>query len=372
MHSVLEGVYLLQQAASQRTPRENIQSLLIQLLLDMGSLITGVQTDLYGPTSIHLKARTKTTRTQERTLAYQQAALEAEAEGKLTAVARLFHMAMDVLCKLSQMPQGRSLQGQVIYHTVLLFQRLLEQISTMCAAQGKLSRVATPRRRKTQGRIEKQIKDYLAPPKCTRAGDTVDNGGIIKLLKQLAMTIMSTLDPSKATEREILEGITFLILSHSGRLLGEFVFAGEEENIDPYLEYVNDEGSAVQDAQAPHLVHLLRHAMGLKAKEPRSATATGRIGSYPRTLRLQSTQSNHNDISVEAKTELQNTLLKGVFGDNASGLGEGLQNPLSGDVEVPVRDSRKERSVNMKRWYIGEVWKLVGWDVLREVIQREE
>ena len=334
----------------------------------MRSVISGIQINLYSPAWKQLKARTTATRTQEQRTAHQQALFEVEAEDKLTAIARLFPMVMQVLHKLGQTSEGTSLRGQPIYHTILLFQRLLEQISRISIAQGNLNRAATPRSRKPHGRIERQIADYLLSPKATHV-DAIENGKIFKLLMQLAMVIISALDPLKATDNEILDGIMFFLLSHTGKLLREFVFEDEKENGNLHMESISIEDVAIHEAQAPYVIHLLRHAMRITAKGPRSAIATRRTSNDLTSQCLQNSKIIHNDFSREARIKLQNTMLKGFFGNDAKELGEGLLKPLGEDMECSSGDSGNEKNENVKRWYISEVWKLVGWDILRETVQ---
>ncbi|KAL8829397.1 MAG: hypothetical protein Q9191_002039 [Dirinaria sp. TL-2023a] len=370
-NDLLQGFYLLQQATSQKKSGKEIQSLIIRVLLAMRSVVTGVQTDPISSASVQLNARSTATRTQERNAAHQQAKVEVQIEDKLTAIARFFPVVMQVLQKLGQTSEGTKLQGQPIYHTVLLFQRLLEQISTISKisiTQRRLRRGATPKSKTSQGRIERQIADYLLSPKATRTMDVAENGKTIKLLKQLAMSMITALGPLKTTENEILDGILFFLLNQTGNLLREFVFEDDKENTKPHMEPINTEDVGSREAQAPHLIHLLRHAMRITPKEPGCAIVTRQ--NYNMTSpRLQSPKSHHNDFATEARIKLQNTMLRGFFGADAKGLGEGLPMPVGEDSECSGTDNEREINETVKGWYISEVWKLVGWDILRESVQ---
>ncbi len=72
-------------------------------------------------------------------------------------------------------------------------------------------------------------------------------------------------------------------------------------------------------------------------------------------------------MTTKARIKLQNTLLRAVFGDNVTEIGESLQKPLDVSLEFYNMKQVKE-GLRVGEWFKDEVWKTIGWDVLREVI----
>lgn len=336
----------------------------------MRSSITCIASSTQDLGSITSRARKAATRTQERTNALHQANLEAETEAKLTAIARAFPLVAEALHKLSQTPEMKSSQGQVIYNTVVLFQKLLEQIHFASANQVQQRCTVAPNMKRPRGRLEKQIADHLSTPLPIAPSETPETGKMAKLLRQTAIAMMSALDPSHALDNEILEGILFFLLTRAGNLLSDFVFEPEKENRKSLgKKPTKSENINIRETEAPHIIHLIRHAIGLAAPRPQSTTPVHCLGQNPAALLLHRFDGgSHHSIAVDARLKLQNTMLKGVFGDDSKGIGAGLQRPLGQEMELCRRDGDKGEIKDVRYWFTSQLWQLVGWDVLREAV----
>lgn len=343
-----------------------LASHLMHICLDMRRTIASVETPLSPSALASYKGRKGTTRTQEQAIADDQAAVHIQTEKNLTAIARAFPILLSTFNKVSYMSEGSQVAGQMIHHLISILRDLLDRLCLLCTTVGREKHAAALRTKEPQARAAEQIADYLAAPS---AGPGAEEGRqSTKLLCQLGIAIMNALDPFRAADNDVLEGFLFFLLHRAGQLLRDFVFCDEEEQDMDLLQTSGDsEAAAIRAAQATYLLPLLKHAIILTAKRRVPATPThARSGRIP-SLRIQGSHSSHNSITTRARIKLQNTLLRAVLGDNITGLGESLHEPL--DVSLDTYNLKQvQEGLRVGEWFKDEVWKTVGWDVMREVI----
>jgi len=78
-----------------------------------------------------------------------------------------------------------------------------------------------------------------------------------------------------------------------------------------------------------------------------------------------SNSSFSNAFAKQVKEKLQNTLLKGVFGGDDETFRDCLQLPPvpeNGTGETPP--SQVDPAELTPEWFTGEVWRILGWDIL--------
>ena len=187
---------------------------------------------------------------------------------------------------------------------------------------------------------------------------------ILKLC-ELTVKFVNCLDATKAAHKVILEGFLFVFLDRIGKGLKHSVFesyapnqndAQEESRKDnPPIASLPSQANSLEDvsfkAQAPYLIWLLQRIQPLIFTTPHSEEP------------IQSAPLDKN-ISAFARDQLQNTLLKAVFGDDAPADYEPALESVSTPTDVLAHESAKV-DVDVKDWYTHEVWRLLGWDVLR-------
>ena len=364
----LHDVHMLQRACNGRTvPAEELESRVVCVCLDMRRLIARMERSMHPSTIAQPEGRKRTTRTQERITAYEQARIDGEAETKLTVMARVFPVLLNSLDRLHRMPEGRGFLGQLVHHVISVLRDTLDRLCLLCATEGEEEHAATLGKKKPQGRAGKQIADFLAAPSASPS--TNEGSKPTTMLCQLALVTMAALDMNRAVDNDILEGFLFFLLTRVGNLLGGFVFGDDaKENTRALSSSGKSEATVIREAQAPYLLRLLKYAVVLTAKRPTSPTPFHRTSSHKRPLHVRSSHSGHNSISARARLRMQNTLLRGVFGDDATGLGESLQKPFALDIEPLSQKKGKEDPGDVESWFKDEVWKAVGWEVLREAI----
>ena len=339
----------------------------MQICLDIRGLIANVETSMLPSTVAKANSRHSATRVQERTIAHEQTTAEEELETNITIVARIFPILLDAVDKLNRTAEGRKLSGQLVYHIVSVLRDILDRSCLLCGTEGREKHAVAQRTKKPPCRAEKEIADYLAAPnKYPKAGK---GRGSAKTLYQLIIVMTTALDLSREADRAILDGFQFFILTRVGNLLRDFVFCDKEkENTDPHPRPNYKQAAAIREAQAPYLLRLLKHTTVLNSKMQISSTPTRRSSNRITSLRKKSSQSGEKSFSSKARTKLQNTLLRGVFGDDVTGLGESLAKPFDFAVGPLSLAERKDEPDDVGDWFKDEVWKTVGWDVLKDVI----
>lgn len=363
----LHDLHMLRRRSEQRAVKAGeLASDLVHMCLEMRRMIASVETPMFPSTLASYRGRKGTTRTQEQAIAHEQAAVQNQTENNLTAITRTFPILLSTLEKVSCMSEGSQVAGPLTHHLISVLRDLLDRLCLLCTTIGREKHAAAIRSKKPQARADKQIADYLAAP--SASPDAEEGRQSTRRLCQLGIATMNAFDPLRAADNNVLEGFLFFLLRRAGSLLRDFVFEDDEQqDINCLANSGDSEAAAIRAAQAPYLLPLLKHAIILTAKRrvPAMPSHT-RSGGVP-SLRIQGFHSSHNSMTTKARTELQNTLLRAIFGDNVTGIGESLRKPL--EVSLETYDSKQmKEGLRVGKWFQDEVWKTIGWDVLREVI----
>lgn len=186
-----------------------------------------------------------------------------------------------------------------------------------------------------------------------------DQEAALQSLAHLAVTMLTTVDPSKEAQSKLLEGYLCVFLDHLGSSLSLAVFNVHEspEQLDMFAGFRPpqglkdmsnlDSGTALRavQLQAPYLIYILEKAMSFVHRHWTTVCSPS--------------------LAKEVKERLQQTLLKGVFGDDDTEMfGHALQRPMppwSGlDGDPPTRRSQAVTP----EWFTSEVWRILGWNIL--------
>jgi hypothetical protein len=270
-------------------------------------------------------------------------------------------LGLDKLCASSD---STGEVGSVVYEAVVLFETILAKISTFTVQTAKGVDESRPKAKPARAKSQ--------APNQSQGPFSQDHHTMLQSLAHLAVTTLTTVDPSKEPQSQILEGCLYVFLDHLGSSLSLAVFANDAStdkremftgllppqglqdmsNVDP--------GTAVRAVQleAPYLIYILENIMAF-------------VDSYQALMNSQSaslfslskgSRVSNDGFAQKIKEKLQNTLLKGVFGDDET-FRNALQNPLQSEAgvnaDLPV--SRAERT---PEWFTGEIWRILGWDVL--------
>lgn len=296
----------------------------------------------------------------------------------MTAVGRVVAGILAGLQKLGRLDISNSLKGHVTYALVRMYETILAQFDSV--SRGKA--------------LEESAGPSMDPKTSAATAKAKSKGGLprvnikdvptLNALASLLSGIIKQLDPKRDPHKDIFEGFLFCILSKLGNRIYTVNFLRPRaEDIMEELEAASDESNtdstpgpiptAVRQAQleAPYLLHLLKQSLALTPAfltHPATTFRTAKTKPNPKPG-----STTKATLGLAAKERLQATLISAIFGpesvDEDSDLFvEGLQmpKPVGGVVNVP-----RVKEVEVGEWFQGEVWRLLGWEVLgREMNSR--
>jgi hypothetical protein len=264
-----------------------------------------------------------------------------------------FHLVHRGLHKLSRNEDERQHQSQITYYLVGLFESTMTTLTQHCTAISKQK--PTP---ENPGEASVSLGPGSQPNKSrnsTKVKSLHSEDEIALHLADLLCTMVLSLDISRTEDQQVMEGFLSLVLDRAGKMLALYVFHDLRlpMSISPRmtfpggLEAMADEDLMPNDAQleAKYLVRLLGRMMD--------------IGSTKSVSEAQATRS----FVENAKDRIQKTLLQAVFGPDDKLFRDSLQRPKTPPSQVI--DAKETNQEGFAEWFTQELWRLVGWDVLR-------
>ncbi|EFR04612.1 hypothetical protein MGYG_07619 [Nannizzia gypsea CBS 118893] len=282
----------------------------------------------------------------------------------------IFPTILQGLSRTAGLRDATTSTKSIVYHIAKLFQRVILQSYDYALLEADPEKayerfLAQPGQKSKARPTKKRKKASIKPaPKIEST---------LGWFAKMAFTMFGSLDPAKLEYKDLLEALTFVILEHVGMILGLFTFRDlsydtEPTTVNPKLALPGCLTASYNDTRPPgpdtaeiaavwnskHLIQLLKQAI-LYLDEHRKVselTADSKNATLERSL------------AENAKTKLQNTLLKGVFGADDFSLGTSLNFPcgISSNTNCP------EPSINPREspgeWFTQEIWTLLGWDSL--------
>ncbi|KAH0844439.1 hypothetical protein AYO21_00909 [Fonsecaea monophora] len=197
-----------------------------------------------------------------------------------------------------------------------------------------------------------------------------------EIVRTLAYMI-TALDVSSDFHCELLEGYMCTILDHVGSILSLLVFADSTRTRNKqtgllaprglmdaaHLDTASATGAAT--IEGPYLIWILRKGMEFLLANTKNMSEKSQL-----IFALQGSDSKDvahgKGLRRRIEETLQNTLLRGVFGDGDDTFCNSLRRDEEREGEgewtqVMEAIGEKERS---PEWFIGEVWEHLGWDIL--------
>ncbi|OQD86515.1 hypothetical protein PENANT_c007G07275 [Penicillium antarcticum] len=259
-----------------------------------------------------------------------------------------FHLVHRGLHKLSRKEDEKQHRGQITYYLVGLFESTMTAFTQHCTAISK--------QKSTTETANDSVDGSAAQPQQNinkRNPHTEDE--IATCLADLLCTVALSLDISRTEDQQVMEGFLSLVLDRVGKMLALYVFHDLRlpMSISPRmtfpggLEAMADENLTPNDAQleAKFLIRLLGRMMDSgSAKSISDAQAT-------------------RSFVQNARTRVQNTLLRAVFGHDDKLFRDGLQRPKTPPSQAI--DANETNQEGFADWFTQELWRVVGWDVLR-------
>jgi hypothetical protein len=115
--------------------------------------------------------------------------------------------------------------------------------------------------------------------------------------------------------------------------------------------------------EAPYLIHILDNVMTFINTHQ---TLIGfRSASSPSSSSKDNSSSCRDAFAKQVKEKLQNTLLKGVFGGDDETFRDCLQLlPVLENGTGKTPPSQVDPAELTPEWFMSEVWRILGWDIL--------
>ena len=274
---------------------------------------------------------------------------------KIMSFASIFPHVLQALDRLGRDPADKLQQQLAVYNIVKLFRELIGAICDIAREQ-------------REG-IQTNRAGNQNVPKINMGRRTIilqenveQDGSKAARLSQLFMIMLARLRIADGTHMEVWEGALFHLFGKVGQVLAWSM--GEEQasskNTMEPVDEADDPGirDGIIEAQAPYLIWLLGRALKLSGVD--RAALDLRSNDSGRTL---------SRILRPSLLKLQNTLLKAVFSkDNVEDFEPAFRLPtLSREIVSLMRLRPRPSSLSAKAAFTEDVWKLLGWDVLRDL-----
>jgi hypothetical protein len=260
--------------------------------------------------------------------------------------------ALDELCRTIL---GRNKKATLVYQMVMFFNKALNLLHTISTLQVESEAVDDNRRpRHKRPRVEEgeyAVNKYLA--------------------KTLAATVYALeWKVHQPGHSDLLEGILFSVLEHTGRLVSEAIFAEHVAisknpgNITEANEVPVRNGAAKFESR--YVVQVLHAALGGSNKKELVAQvlATGKTNVDVQTRFGGSTglSTLKGELLTKAKALIQSTLLKSVVGGAEP---ETLKlPPAPTEDEAMLAGESPGSDIYGSDWLVETVWALIGWDLV--------
>lgn len=257
-------------------------------------------------------------------------------------------IAIEDLCRTIP---GRAKKAEIVYRLVMIFKQGLALLQTVSDDQA--AHEATAQGHSTRHKRQRTVVgEYLVSKYLAKALATIAQNAQWKV-QQPAHT-------------EILEGLLFSILEHTGRLVSEAVFGEHIATSDLPGNITQNSSPVVRGFVRPETRYIVQVLHATTGAGNRSGLVTQMLAAGKTPLNAQSRTINGNspdvfgDLLSKTKKLLQSTLVKSAVG------GPDLESLRLPTPPLDMSDVAQEDGVEKygKDWLIEMVWGLVGWDIV--------
>ncbi|RMZ76839.1 hypothetical protein DV738_g4657, partial [Chaetothyriales sp. CBS 135597] len=195
-------------------------------------------------------------------------------------------------------------------------------------------------------------------------------------LVQMLCNMLTSIDPTKDSHCELLEGLLCALLDHAASSLSLMVFADPQSpkakgqiGVEPPrgladVSHIHTKAAlAAAEVEAPYLIAVVKKGLCFLRSNQ------GNMSAFMQELFAWAEPKDVSDtdlIREKIEARLQGTLLRGVFGDDDSAFDNALRReyPLEetdmGTIKAELQNLDQDRSV----WFIGQMWEELGWQML--------
>ncbi|RAK99455.1 uncharacterized protein BO80DRAFT_426446 [Aspergillus ibericus CBS 121593] len=271
-----------------------------------------------------------------------------------------FGLLIQALRKLSA--TGRTMEdvGHVTYHIVHLYEVIIEALGGYSNFKSEQSL----HENRTDARTSRQRQKAKPKRSKTDMQKNTDDESATHMSLLLSKMAFS-LDTTCLSERNVLEGFLLVLLNRIGKLLCLFVF--QDLRVRPDLRMDAAKFPLPEGLKETELNESSLPAAAMEAKFliwPLERILKV-LDDVPSISSSDPSQSQSTQFTTKVKEKLQSTLLHSVFGRDSL-WPEVLQLPVQPDG----RDLEKLRSCSqipeqsVPDWFVQEVWRLIGWEML--------
>jgi hypothetical protein len=245
---------------------------------------------------------------------------------------------------------GRSKRFGIVYRLAMFFKKALDRLSTACTLQVEKE---TEGKHKTRQKRAKTNDEYAV------------NKHLSLALISITQTEWKVGSPGHS---DILEGILFSILDHTGRLVSNAVFNEHVAMSDRVGNITLGGPVRLNDGeslQARYFIPVLRAALGgshTRMEIIAQILSDGHSDSRNQSqiANLQMSTGPRNDLLTKARKRLQETLVKCAVGGEEL---DSLDLPKQpADVDEPFELTSYSEKYG-REWLLESVWGVLGWEL---------
>ena len=255
--------------------------------------------------------------------------------------------------------------GPVVYEFIRMFRDCLFYI--VHKNPSGYEPVFSPKRDRFKVQASLQVPNSYSQGK----EGTIDHAG------RFLVVFLSSLDPQKEAHQNILDGCMYFLLTEVGLYLSASVFEDETATrrsqnhgiaTDTNADATANPRPSLTSSAAIDLIWILERVLVLNDKpsfKPGQTTPdtlpVGLHGPAERVARL----------SNVARIRLQDTLLRPLFKDQHATFMNSFKEPDLSNLMIDASPPMI-RLDDVCNWFKQEVWRIVGWDTIREKIEWQE
>ncbi|KAG9247282.1 hypothetical protein BJ878DRAFT_205551 [Calycina marina] len=263
---------------------------------------------------------------------------------------------------------GRKYKVNIVHHMVRFFGHALDCLHDLCTVQEE-HQSRWVKRRRGIGYSHASGSMMESP----ELGDPISKGSEEYAINNHLSSALASMTympwaPSQPGHRDLLEGMMYYIIEHSGRLLSVTVFREHVAMSDlPGNITKNDSRPEIPTARLEnqYMIKILASAVGTScARKELVAHVLGderpRVSIY---TNLWKASERTSEILTKARMKIQNSLLRSTVGGEIMDSLR-LPPPMAPEVDVINLLGEQERPEKYgAEWLLDSMWALVGWDI---------
>ena len=291
----------------------------------------------------------------------------------LTAIKHIVRISTKLL---GDLPVSEALLGKAIYSIVALFNTMLDVLHNVALSKARASILhVDDRATNLAARQQKVI------PGQSGENLIIESQNWLGIITNGLVVFLESLQPLQAAHKSLMEGISCIFLEYVGNNLSILSFSdqGMADDVVVHsslllpmeIQYSNHQdrkvAKVVASEEAPYLIFILEKLVSLfkiyDAEDSKNdATFLGPKGS----------DTAKSGFLEGIQTKLQNTLLRGAFGESNKDFLDSLKPPARSTTSIESASPSFEIRKDSPEWFVERVWTLIGWEVLAKTLEHDE